>query len=80
MRRSRLAPCLPAPLPNSVTLSPSAQQALQGAPSPADAQKSPLQTTLEMILAGVKNSTGSTLTFRPSAPDNSVGRTLDQSC
>jgi hypothetical protein len=58
---------------DSVTLSPAAQQAL------ADGQKTPLQTALETILAGVQNSTGPTLSFK-STPDSQTGKKFDQSC
>ena len=64
---------------DSVRLSPAAQQALAGTPSPTDGQKTPLQATLEMILTSVRNATGPTLTFRP-ATDSQTGKTLDQSC
>ena len=64
---------------DSVSLSPAAKQALAGAPSPADGQKTPLQTTLETILATVQNSTGPTLRF-DSATNASIGKKLDQSC
>jgi hypothetical protein len=64
---------------DSVNLSPAAQQALAGAPSPAEGQKTPLQTVLETILAAVQNSTGPTLNFG-SATDSQTGKTLDKSC
>ena len=51
----------------------------RGHASPTDAQKTPLQATLERILASVRNATGPTLTFRP-ATDSQTGKTLDQSC
>ena len=59
---------------DSVSLSPAAEQALTAAPPP-DANKTPPQSALEKILAGIKN--GPNL-FR-SAPDNSTGKTLDRS-
>lgn len=66
---------------DSVNLSPDAQQALKGAASSPDISKTPLQSTLEMILAGVKNSIGPTLTFRSApAPVNPSGTQVDQSC
>ena len=58
---------------DSVSLSPAAAQALAAAPP--DATKTPPPSTLEKILTGIKN--GPNL-FR-SAPDNSTGKTLDQS-
>ena len=58
-------------VPDSVTLSPTAQQAM--------AQKTPLQSTLETILASVQTSTGPTLRFG-SATNGSTGKTLDRSC
>ena len=60
---------------DSISLSPGAQQALAAAPP--DAAKTPLQSTLETILAVVKTATGPNLFFR-SAPD--TGKNLDQSC
>jgi hypothetical protein len=65
---------------DSVSLSQHAQQALNGAGSPPDSGKTPLQSTLEMILASVKNSVGPTLTFRSSpAPNNPTGTQIDKS-
>jgi hypothetical protein len=58
---------------DSISLSPGAQQALAAAAP--DVNKTPLQSTLETILAVVKN--GPNLFFRP-APD--TGKNLDQSC
>ena len=58
---------------DSISLSPGAQQALAAAPP--NANKTPLQSTLETILAAVKS--GPSLFFR-SAPD--TGKNLDQSC
>lgn len=66
---------------NSISLSQDAQQALNGAGSSPDSGKTPLQSTLEMILASVKNSIGPTLTFRSSpAPANPSGTQVDKSC
>jgi hypothetical protein len=57
---------------DSISLSPAAQQAL--AAVPPDANKTPPQSTLGAILAGIKN--GPNLFFR-SKPD--TGKNLDQS-
>jgi hypothetical protein len=58
---------------DSISLSPTAEQAL--AAVPPDAIKPPPQSAMEKILAGIRN--GPNL-FR-SAPDNSTGKNLDQS-
>ena len=57
---------------DSISLSPAAQQALAAAPP--EANKTPLQSTLGTILAGIKN--GPNLFFR-AKPD--TGKNLDQS-
>ena len=59
---------------DSISLSPSAQQALAAAPR--DANETPPQSTLGKILTGIRNVTSPNL-FR-SAPD--TGKNLDQSC
>ena len=62
------------PPADSISLSPEAQQSL------ADAAKTPLQSTLEMILDGVKNASGPTLNFFRASLSGQTGTKLDKSC
>ena len=75
-RPTRPARRRPPPLPpqDSISLSPTAQQALAGTP---DGQKTPLQSALEKILTAIRSTDSPTLSFS-TAPD--IGKNLDQSC
>ena len=63
----------PAPA-DQISLSSQAQQSLAGD------GKTPLQSTLEMILDGVKNASGPTLSFFRASLPGQTGTKFDQSC
>ena len=66
----------PAPAPNSNPQIPSAQDSVTLSPDAINRlNKTEIETAMERILDGVKNSTGPKLIFQPA-----VGTKLDQSC